>query len=156
MRKHSVVQESVTWYVCLYKCRAVSAGPGYFAALRSCNSNAVPDYVNPMNNVVNAGSALVCHKYRVKHDRVKIYEPSVKLWMVCKICRYMLEHTTAHVLLVDPTGRLPVAPSDATVSIPKSFGLGNSTPRALALQEASFPKAGLLDSLLPRKLRYQS
>lgn len=66
----------------------------------------------------------------------------------------MLEHTAEHVPLVDSTGRLPVAPSDATVAITKSFGLGNSSPRALALQEAHFSKAGLAESLLPRKLRH--
>ncbi|KAK9826959.1 hypothetical protein WJX74_001840 [Apatococcus lobatus] len=67
--------------------------------------------------------------------------------------RYMLEHTAEHVPLINPTGQLPMAPSDVTVSITKNFGLGNSTPRALAVQEAIFPKAGLSASLLPRKLR---
>ena len=154
---YSAVQKGVMWYVGLCKCKAVSAGPDYLAAQRSCNSISVPDYVQSTQICCQRCQEHSCATH-TESDMTEfvLHETSVKLWLVCKICRYMLEHTSKHVPLVDPTGRLPVAPSDATVSVPKSFGLGNSTPRALALQEASFPNAGVSGSLLPRKLRYQS
>ena len=66
----------------------------------------------------------------------------------------MLKHTTESIPLVDPTGRIALAPSSVTVAIDKGFGLGSSSPRMLASAAKRFPRAEVFNSLLPEKLRY--
>ena len=66
----------------------------------------------------------------------------------------MLKHTTAHIPVADPTGRLPVAPSKMTTAIDKGFGLGTSAPGTLIFAEKRFPQAEIMRCLLPEKLRY--
>ncbi len=69
------------------------------------------------------------------------------------LCRFMLKHTTEHIPVVDPTGRLPVAPSKMTIAVDKSFGLGSAAPSALVLAEKRFLQAQIMQSLLPQRLR---
>ena len=65
----------------------------------------------------------------------------------------MQQHTTEHLPLVDPTGRLPLVPSKAVTAVDKGFGLGHASQQAILLEEARWPDAGLTRALLPHKLR---
>ncbi|KAK9868731.1 hypothetical protein WJX84_009166 [Apatococcus fuscideae] len=67
--------------------------------------------------------------------------------------RPMQQHTTEHLPLVDPTGRLPLVPSKAVTAVDKGFGLGHASQQAILLEEARWPDAGLTRALLPHKLR---
>ena len=70
--------------------------------------------------------------------------------------RFMKSHTVGHQTILDPTGLLPVYPSQATLVKDWSFGMGTGTATAqlIAKYQQLNPEVKPNWTLLPRKLRY--
>lgn len=70
--------------------------------------------------------------------------------------RFMKSHTVGHQSILDPTGCLPVYPSQATLVKDWSFGLGTGSASAqlIAKYHQLNPEVEPNQTLLPRKLRY--
>lgn len=45
---------------------------------------------------------------------------------------YMVSHTRSHTAILDPTGRAKPWPSEAVVTVPRSFGSGSASEEAVA------------------------
>ena len=69
-------------------------------------------------------------------------------------CRFMRSHTREHQSILDPTGRLPVPPSEATLVKRWDFGMGTTATDELVAQYRQLhPEVEAADVLLPRSLR---
>ena len=70
--------------------------------------------------------------------------------------RFMRSHTVGHQSILDPTGNLPVYPSEATLVKDWSFGMGTGavTAELIAKYQQLNPEVVPNEVLLPRKLRY--
>ncbi|KAK9824707.1 hypothetical protein WJX72_012557 [[Myrmecia] bisecta] len=68
---------------------------------------------------------------------------------------FMRAHTASGQTLLDPTGRLPVPPSQAAAIKTWGFGLGKASPTILAKYQRLDPEVAASDLLLPRKYRQQ-
>lgn len=70
--------------------------------------------------------------------------------------RFMRSHTVGHQSILDPTGNLPVYPSEATLVKNWSFGMGTGSVSAelIAKYQQLSPEVEPNDILIPRKLRY--
>ena len=68
----------------------------------------------------------------------------------------MKSHTVGHQSILDPTGNLPVYPSEATLVKNWSFGMGSGSASAelIAKYQQLNPEVEPNDILIPRKLRY--
>ncbi len=70
----------------------------------------------------------------------------------------MRSHTTGHQSILDPTGSLPVYPSQATLVKDWSFGMGTGAASAelIAKYQQLSPEVEPNQTLLPRRLRFTS
>lgn len=68
----------------------------------------------------------------------------------------MKSHTVGHQSILDPTGNLPVYPSEAVQVKNWSFGMGTGSASAelIAKYQQLNPEVQPNDILIPRKLRY--
>ena len=68
--------------------------------------------------------------------------------------RFMRSHTREHQSILDPTGRLPVPPSEATLVKRWDFGMATTATDELVAQYRQLhPEVEAAGVLLPRKLR---
>ena len=67
----------------------------------------------------------------------------------------MKAHTRGHQSILDPTGNLPIYPSQATLVKDWSFGMGTGKVSAelIAKYQQLSPEVEANETLLPRKLR---
>lgn len=72
--------------------------------------------------------------------------------------RFMRSHTVGHQSILDPTGNLPVYPSEATLVKDWSFGMGTGSVSAelIAKYQQLSPEVEPNDILIPRKVRYMA
>ena len=71
-----------------------------------------------------------------------------------KLRRWMMRHNRTGKELLDPTGRIPVNPSEVSVVKPPGFGLGKADQFSLDLIRDRFGRnVPLVDTLLPKRLQ---
>ena len=87
----------------------------------------------------------------------KVTAPTLFAKQVCCWSRFMRSHTVGHQSILDPTGSLPVYPSQATLVKDWSFGMGTGTASAelIAKYQQLNPDVEPNQILLPRRLRYK-
>jgi len=87
----------------------------------------------------------------------KVTAPTLFAKPVCCWSRFMRSHTVGHQSILDPTGSLPVYPSQATLVKDWSFGMGKGTASAelIAKYQQLNPDVEPNQILLPRRLRYK-
>lgn len=103
---------------------------------------------------------LCLHTMYQKHNSLHALQSHSTYTFAKQVCcwsRFMRSHTVGHQSILDPTGSLPVYPSQATLVKDWSFGLATGTASAelIAKYQQLNPDVEPNQILLPRRLRYR-